>query len=181
VRASLKLGAQAAAIAVVAALAVVLVWRLTHQTPPPKVGRPAPAFTLRRLDGKGSISLASLRGKTVVLNFWASFCYACKFEAPVLERLWRQERRKGVVVLGVDSNDSTGDARRFVRAHGITYPVVSDPYGSISANGYDAVYLPVTYVLDPRGRVVGGSLFGPISDGVVAADFARYLRAAQTS
>jgi cytochrome c biogenesis protein CcmG/thiol:disulfide interchange protein DsbE len=177
----LKLGGQAVAVAVVSALAVMLVWRLTHQTPSPRVGGPAPAFTLRRLDGRGSISLASLRGKTVVLNFWASFCYACKRDSVALERLWRQERGNGVVVLGVDSNDSATDARRFVRAHGITYPVVSDPGGSISGGRYDIAYLPVTYVVDRRGRVVGGQVFGPISDSPIAAELARDLHAARTS
>jgi cytochrome c biogenesis protein CcmG/thiol:disulfide interchange protein DsbE len=181
VPAYLKLGAQSVAIAVVAALAVVLLWRLTHQTPPPKVGGPAPGFTLRRLDGAGSISLASLRGKTVVLNFWESFCYACRGESATLERLWRNERAHGVVVLGVDAYDSAGDARRFVRAHGVTYPVVSDPGGAISGGRYDVAYFPVTSVIDPRGRVVGGQVFGPINDSTLAAEFARNLHAAQTS
>jgi cytochrome c biogenesis protein CcmG, thiol:disulfide interchange protein DsbE len=181
VGAPVKLGAQAVAVAVVGALLVVLVWRLTHQTPPPKVGAPAPVFTLRRLDGSGRVSLASFRGKTVVLNFWASWCDPCKREAPQLERLWQQERGTGLVVLGVDSNDSTGDARRFVSAHGITYPVVADPRGLVAANRYDIAGLPVTYVIDPRGRVVGGRVLGPISDKAFAADFARDLHAARTS
>ena len=82
--------------------------------------------------------------------------------------------------LGVDSNDSTGDARRFVNAHGITYPVVSDPHGLVAANRYDVAGLPVTYVIDPRGRVVGGRVLGPISDKAFATDFARDLHAART-
>ena len=180
-RASLKLGAQAVAVAVVGALLAVLVWRLTHQRPPPKVGGPAPAFTLHRLDGTGRVSLASFRGKTVVLNFWASWCDPCKREAPALERLWQQQRGKGVVVLGVDSNDSSGDARRFMSAHGITYPVVSDPRGLVAANTYDIASLPVTYVINPLGRIVGGRVLGPISDKAFAADFARDLHAARTS
>ena len=55
-------------------LASLLVWHLTHQTPPPKVGAPAPTFSLHRLTGNGDLSLASFRGKTVVLNFFASWC-----------------------------------------------------------------------------------------------------------
>ena len=108
-------------------LAALLVWHLTHQTPPPKVGAPAPAFSLPRLDGSGDVSLASFRGKTVVLNFFASWCAPCKREAPDLESLWRQYRSDGVVVLGVDSGDARGDARRFLGAHGVTYPIVFDP------------------------------------------------------
>ena len=176
--ARLKLGAQALAVAGVAALLTVLVWRLTHQTPPPKVGQPAPAFSLGRLDRKGTLSLASLRGKTVVLNFWASWCGPCKREAPALEKLWRDYRGKGVVVLGVDSNDLSGDARRFLSAHRITYPVVSDPNGLVAANRYGIAALPVTYVIDSRGRVVGGEVLGPISEKAYADTFHRNFEAA---
>jgi cytochrome c biogenesis protein CcmG, thiol:disulfide interchange protein DsbE len=179
--ARLKLLAQAVAVAAVAALASLLVWRLTHQTPPPRVGGPAPNFSLARLDGTGSVSLRSLRGKTVVLNFWASWCDPCKREAPTLERLWQQYRGKGVVVLGVDSNDSKSDARRFVSAHSITYPVVSDPTALVAANRYDVADLPVTYVIDRTGRVVGDRVLGPISDGQFAAAFHRELEAALDS
>jgi cytochrome c biogenesis protein CcmG/thiol:disulfide interchange protein DsbE len=181
VRAPVKLAAQAAAVMGVAALATLLVWRLTHQTPPPAVGAPAPGFSLSRLDRTGKLSLASLRGKTVVLNFWASWCEPCKREAPALEQLWRRYRGSNVVVLGVDSNDTSRDARRFLGAHGITYPVVSDPGGLVAANRYGIGALPVTYVLDARGRVVGGRVLGPISDKGYADAFHRDFEAARAS
>src|SRR4029077_13122776 len=105
-RGPLKLGAQALAVARVGVLATLLVWKLTHQTPPPKVGKPAPAFSLPRLGGSGQVSLAALRGNTVVLNFCAAWCDPCKRESPDLEALWRRYRSQGVVVLGVDSGDA---------------------------------------------------------------------------
>ena len=115
----LKLGAQALAVAGVGLLATLLVWKLTHQTPPPKVGAPAPAFSLGRLTGGGDVSLRSLRGKTVVLNFFASWCDPCKREAPVLEQLWQQDRADHLVVLGVDTGpDAASDGRRFVNPDG---------------------------------------------------------------
>jgi len=176
---AVRLGAQALAVGAVAALATVLVWRLTHQTPPPKVGAPAPAFSLARLDGKGRVSLASLRGKTVVLNFWASWCTPCKREAPALEQLWQDYRGRGVVVLGVDTGpDARSDGRRFVAAHRLTYPVVFDPNALVAANRYSVSELPVTYVLDREGRVVGGGVLGPISDKGYAATFHRDFEAA---
>ncbi len=89
-------------------LASLLGWNLTHQTPPPKVGAPAPAFSLPRLAGQGDLSLSSLRGKTVVLNFFASWCAPCKREAPDLEAVWRRYRSDGLVVLGIDSGDTRG-------------------------------------------------------------------------
>jgi cytochrome c biogenesis protein CcmG/thiol:disulfide interchange protein DsbE len=178
----LKLGAQAVAVAGVGLLATLLVWNLTHQTPPPKVGAPPPAFSLRRLVGSGSISLRSLRGKTVVLNFFASWCAPCKREAPVLERFWQQNRSQRLVVLGVDTGpDVASDGRRFVRAHGITYPVLFDPSANVASNRYDVPGLPVTYVLDPRGRVVGGPILGPVSDQPFAESFHRDLQAALRS
>jgi cytochrome c biogenesis protein CcmG, thiol:disulfide interchange protein DsbE len=177
----LKLGAQALAVAGVGLLATLLVWKLTHQTPPPKVGAQAPAFSLERLSGDGEISLNSLRGKTVVLNFFASWCNPCKREAPVLEQLWKDDRSEGLVVLGIDANDSRGDAMRFVHAHDVTYPVAFDHDGRVAANRYAVSNLPVTYVLNPSGRVVGGQILGPVSEHVHSQALMRYVHAALKS
>jgi cytochrome c biogenesis protein CcmG, thiol:disulfide interchange protein DsbE len=177
----LKLGAQALAVAGVGLLGTLLVWKLTHQTPPPKVGRPAPVFSLQRLNGDGELSLQSLRGKAVVLNFFASWCGPCKRETPALERFWQQHRDRKLVVIGVDSNDSRGDALRFVHAHGVTYPVVSDPNGSLAGNSYAIANLPATYVLNSHGRIVGGEILGPVSEHAHAQTLVRYVDAALKS
>jgi cytochrome c biogenesis protein CcmG/thiol:disulfide interchange protein DsbE len=175
----LKLGAQALAVAGVGVLAALLVWKLTHQTPPPRVGAKAPAFSLRRLSGAGSLSLRSFRGKAVVLNVFASWCTPCKREAPVLERLWREDRTDRLVVLGIDTGpDAASDGRRFVRAHGITYPVVFDPGAGLASSRYALPGLPVTYVLNPQGRIIGRPVVGPVSDKGYSEQFARELKAA---
>src|SRR2546421_1080162 len=131
---ALKLGAQGLALAGVAGLLALLVWRVLHQnrnTAARQVAHgqtgPAPAFTLPRLSGGGKVSLASLRGKGIVINFWASWCAPCKAEAPLLERAWRQYRSRGLVVVGIDSNDVSSDARAFVSKHGLTYTLLHDP------------------------------------------------------
>jgi len=116
----------------------------------------APGATLARpnLDGAGSTSLASLRGKIVVLNFWASWCEPCTAEAPVLERAQRQLAADGAgTVLGATYNDTPHDAQAFVREHGLTYPNVRDVSTDL-AQKYGTDKLPETFVIDPAGKVV---------------------------
>ncbi len=165
----LKLTGQLVALACVAGLLGLLVWRLTHQEHAPRVGAAAPAFTLRRLAGPGTVSLATLRGKPVVLNFWASWCIPCKTEATALERAWTEYRSRGVVFVGVDFHDVTGDAQRFVAAHRLTFPIVQDGSGNVTSS-YGITQVPETYVLDRSGRVVA-HLAGPITAAPFAAAF----------
>jgi cytochrome c biogenesis protein CcmG/thiol:disulfide interchange protein DsbE len=160
---SLKLAGQAVALLAVAGLLGLLVWRLTHQTHAPKIGAPAPSFSLRRVDGTGTLSLASLRGKPVVLNFWASWCVPCKGEAKMLEQAWNQYRRRGVVFVGVDYHDVTSDARTFLTRHGVTYPTVQDGSGMIG-DAYGLTGVPETYFIDRQGRLVGSHIIGTVVD-----------------
>ena len=159
-------------------LASLLGWNLTHQTPPPKAGAPAPAFSLPRLAGEGDLSLSSFRGKTVVLNFFASWCAPCKREAPDLEAVWRRYRSDGLVVLGIDSGDTRGAARSFLSAHGVTYPIGFDPGQKLGLGAYALPGLPATYVINPAGRIVGERVLGPVSDSGYSQEFKRELKAA---
>jgi cytochrome c biogenesis protein CcmG, thiol:disulfide interchange protein DsbE len=158
---TLKLTGQVVALAAVVGLLGLLVWRVTHRTAPPKIGGPAPVFTLRRVDATGKLDLASLRGKPVVLNFWASWCVPCKGEATMLEQAWQQYRKRGVVFVGVDYHDVTSDARSFLSHHDVTYPSVQDGSGSI-ADRYGVTGVPETYFIDRRGRLVGTHIVGTV-------------------
>ena len=178
-RGSLVLAGQTLAIAAVGVLAGLLVWQLTHQPPAPRVGQRAPAFELDRLNGPGSVSLTSLRGKAVVLNFFASWCAPCKREAPALEKVWRDYRAQGVIVLGIDTNDASNDAKQFISAHGVTYPTVGDGGGLTGKYGIQG--LPATYVLNRQGRIVGGEILGPVSEAAYAQELSRYLDSARKS
>jgi cytochrome c biogenesis protein CcmG/thiol:disulfide interchange protein DsbE len=172
----LRLGIQLVVLAAVAGLLALLVWKLSHQQHAPRVGASAPVFTLRRLDGPGTVSLASFRGRPVVLNFWASWCKPCKTEAQVLERDYARYRRRGVVFLGVDYHDLASDARRFVSTHELTFPMLQDGSGSVTGS-YGISQVPETYVLDRQGRIVA-HLAGPITDAGFAGQFRAALQKA---
>jgi cytochrome c biogenesis protein CcmG, thiol:disulfide interchange protein DsbE len=167
--ARVKLGAQALAVGLVAALLALLVWKLVHDEGsqiPSALARgerpPAPAFTMPRLDEEGTLSLADLRGKAVVVNFWASWCVPCKQEAPVLEAAWREHRDEGLVVLGIDFNDLRSDARAFMKREGLTYPVVYDRGGALVAK-FGATGVPETFFVDRQGRLVGKRITGAVN------------------
>jgi cytochrome c biogenesis protein CcmG/thiol:disulfide interchange protein DsbE len=171
----LKLGAQALAVLLVAGLLALLIWKVTHGNGggvAAKIGRgkivAAPNFNLSRLDRPGRLQLASLRGKTIVLNFWASWCFPCTQEAKALERAWR-DQDGDVVFVGVDVNDLSSEARKFMRQHHVTYPIVHDNSYAMW-NQYGLTYLPATFFVNPRGRVVGyyqGQLTGSLlHDGI---------------
>jgi cytochrome c biogenesis protein CcmG, thiol:disulfide interchange protein DsbE len=150
---------QATALVAVVGLFSLLVWRLTHQAHPPKIGKQAPSFSLRELSGNGTITLASLRGKPTVINFFASWCPPCKTEAPFLETTWRSYKGR-VNFVAIDVNDVTGDALRFVRKHQITFPAVRGQGFSI-AERYGVAALPETFVVDRAGHIrahVAGTL-----------------------
>jgi len=117
------------------------------------VGQMAPEFNGQLVDGSGTLALSSLRGKTVIVNFWASWCSTCKEEAQVVSDVEKKWRAKGVVFLGVDSHDTTAGAHTYIQNYGIGFQSVQDPESAIGAQ-YDVTGLPETYFLDSKGKIV---------------------------
>jgi cytochrome c biogenesis protein CcmG, thiol:disulfide interchange protein DsbE len=128
------------------------------RTADPLVGHSAPLFTLAALrpqPGKSMISLNDYKGKSIVLNVWASWCVPCNQEAPILESAWKNAVAQGhnVVFLGIDFQDSSGDALAFMHKYSISYPNVLDADGSVSIN-YGVTGVPETLFINQQGTIV---------------------------
>jgi cytochrome c biogenesis protein CcmG/thiol:disulfide interchange protein DsbE len=149
-------------VAVVTAIVVLLsigLGRDPSSIASPLVGRAAPDFTLSRLDGP-ALTLSTLRGQVVVINFWASWCTECHTEQAALAQTWKKFQDSGVVVVGVNFQDTTGDARDYVRTAGVSYPVVEDT-NSRTALAYGLRGVPETFIVDQAGRIVD-RIIGPV-------------------
>lgn len=121
---------------------------------------PAPDFTLAGFDG-GEVTLSELRGRVVVINFWASWCLPCRDEAAYLEASWRAYRDRGVVFIGIDYKDAEGPAREFLEEYGVSYFNGPDVEARISAD-YRVAGIPETFFVDARGEL-RGVVQGPLS------------------
>ena len=159
-----------AAVAIVLTLVALLAYGVAQNTPDRTIddavaaGKriPAPKLDLPRLGSSNRLSLAALRGKVVVVNFWASWCPPCRGESPILERWHRRIAARGGTVLGVDVLDLESDARAFVRRYGMTYPILHDGDGG-SRKAFDVYQQPDTIVIDRRGRIAS-VVRGPVTD-----------------
>jgi cytochrome c biogenesis protein CcmG/thiol:disulfide interchange protein DsbE len=126
----------------------------------------APEVELPQLGGGADASLADYRGKVVVLNFWASWCDPCKAESPLLQRWHERLAKQGGLVLGVDVQDLSGDARAFVDEYRLTYPMLRDGPGDLR-DDFGILGLPETFVVDRQGRIAA------VQRGVVDDEFMR--------
>ena len=121
----------------------------------PLIGHPAPNFTLDALNlhSDAPISLASFKGKPVILNVWNSTCLPCMDEAHLLQSLWQRVKSQGVVFIGIDFQDLKGDGLSFIKKYSVTYPNVLDVSGS-TAISYGVTATPETLFINRQGVVV---------------------------
>lgn len=135
-----------------------------------KVGEPAPPIVGATLDG-ATFDLTSLRGRPVLVNFWASWCGPCRDEFPLFQDQLAKHEAEGLAIVGVMYKDEADLARGFATEFGVSWPTVVDPTGSLAA-AYRVVAPPQSYFID-RGGIVRSIQIGEVRK----ADFERQYAA----
>ena len=126
------------------------------------VGKPAPAFTLERLDGSGEVALADFSGKVVVVNFFASWCLPCTQENPTLVRVYERYRGSDVVLIGVNLQESREDGLAYVQRMGMSWATLADDDGRVVLS-YGVFGPPETFFIG-RDGIIEGRHIGPIDE-----------------
>ena len=146
---------------------------LARPTPPVRVGDAAPAFVLADLDGN-PVRLADLRGRPVIVNFWASWCGPCRREFPLLTSAAAEHRGDDLAVVGIVFRDGSEAARVFMARMGATWPTAMDPREAV-ATRYGVLWPPDTFFIDRDGVVVQRQI-GELSAADLERGLARIMR-----
>ena len=144
--------------AAVITILAVLAWGLINTTAArPEVGQVAPDFDVEFFDGYEwdtlpVANLSDMRGRPVVLNFWASWCVECRYETDVLEQAWQKYRDEGVVFLGVAYADVEPNSIAYMQEFGVTFPHAPD-LGTDISQDYEITGVPETFFIDKDGVI----------------------------
>ncbi len=130
--------------------------------------RPAPDFTLTATD-QTTLRLSDLRGKVVLLNFWATWCPPCEAELPDLNALHREyAEAQGFTVVGIDLEEAPADVSAFAEARGLTYPLLLDTDGAVTNDRFGVRSLPTSMIID-RDGVIRDTWVGQITRAAMLA------------
>ena len=149
----------------------------TGRSPSTEVGRAAPDFLLQTPDG-GQLRFSDLRGKPVLVNFWASWCSPCRQEMPQIVRAYDAHTADGLVVLAVDLQENDGAVKDFAREFGMAFPIVIDRTGSVGDAwriGGPVQGIPSSYFVD-RDGIVRARVFGPMTAETIDENLAKVLQ-----
>jgi cytochrome c biogenesis protein CcmG, thiol:disulfide interchange protein DsbE len=150
-----------------------LAWRLLAPGgAPAAIGATAPTFSLADLDGN-PVRLSDLRGRPVIVNFWASWCGPCVEEFPLLQSALAEHRAEGLAIIGIVYDDRSEAARAFLQRMGTSWPAAMDPDAAV-ANAYGVSAPPASFFIDRSGRVAGRQ-YGQLSATDLAAQLATIL------
>lgn len=148
--------------AILISLLLLPLWAIAASPPqtltPIKTQPPAPDFSLQDMDGN-PVRLSDLRGKPVIVNFWATWCPPCREEMPSMQRAWEQLEPKGVVLLAINVGEDIDTVFQFTGSYPVAFPILFDQDGSVS-NVWPMRGLPTTFVIDPQGRIVYRAIGG---------------------
>lgn len=131
---------------------------------PVKIGKEAPNFTLTKLDGE-TVSLSSLRGSGVFINFWGTWCEPCKREMPHMEAQYQKMKDNGIEILAVNIAESHLVASTFAERHKLTFPILLDKDRAVM-NRYGVTFLPSSFFIDKEGKVVAHHV-GELNEGMI--------------
>jgi len=145
-------------------------------SPSPREGFLAPDFTLDTLDG-GKVTLSDLRGKIVVVNFWATWCLPCREETPALEKAYEQYKDSGMVILGLNltNQDVVSEVESFVQEFELSYPILLDRDGSVGYL-YQIKGLPTTFFINREGIIRTVLVGGPMSETFIRSKIEALLQ-----
>jgi len=138
---------------VVGVAAVFGLWRGAEWADPIGQGTPAPAFSLPRLGDGTPLDLTRLRGRVVLLNFWATWCKPCEDEMPAMERLYRRLQGSGFELLAVSVDSDSEEVERFRERLGLSFPILLDPEQRV-AGAYQTFRFPESLLIDAEGVIV---------------------------
>lgn len=137
----------------------------TGQPPSAEQGRAAPDFRLNTLDGK-TVRLSDLQGKTVLVNFWATWCAPCRQEMPEIVKAYDANHAKGFEVVSVDEQEDPATVKKWVDAFEMSFPVALDTSGQVGQTFRAGSQFPTSLWIDPKG-VVTDVHYGPMSEDFI--------------
>ena len=145
------------------------------KTSAPQTGFVAPDFILQTPDGE-EYTLSELKGNAVLVNLWATWCPPCRAEMPAIERMYREYKDQGFVVLAVDMTyqDNPADVAPFIQEYGLTFPVLLDETGKVGAS-YQLRSLPSSYFINRAGIIQEVVIGGPMSEALLRARIEQIL------
>ncbi len=117
----------------------------------PRVGELAPDFEFQNPDGQPTL-LSDLRGKAVLINFWATWCPPCRYEMPYIQQVYDEWTGKGLVILAINVGENPSQVRKFMQDYGLSFPVLFDTK-QIIAQKYNIRGIPTTFFIDKNGVI----------------------------